>query len=427
MSTPVSTHTPPATQTRPPWLFVTLGALYFAQGLPAGLLGKSLPALARDAGLSNAWIGLLALPALPWALKFIWAPWVDRWGSGQANHRKRWILTCLFAVMVTLTLTAFLPRGWLFGQGFGIFLLLLFLLNLFNATQDIATDGLAARLLSPSLRGLGNGVQVNGYKVGMIVGSGALLLLVDAFGWRLSVLAIVAVLCVVVWRVWRFDEPVEAPRERKPVTLRWWLRQLVRFWWRPGMWVWLLLLLGYKVGDGFGTRMIKPFLVDQGWSLSQIGQLDLVASLVGIAGATLAGVLMMRISRASALFGFALLQTLAFIGWAWVASGAIAWVWPVALFEQFSDGMSTVALFVVMMDYCRKNHEGSDYTMQASVQLFAVGVFTLVSGVSAQWFGYANHFALAALLCGAVIIAALFWRPLAPNTRATTTASEVNS
>ena len=57
-----------------PALFVTLGMLYFAQGLPAGLLGKSMPALARDAGLSPEWIGLLALPALPWALKFLRAP-----------------------------------------------------------------------------------------------------------------------------------------------------------------------------------------------------------------------------------------------------------------------------------------------------------------------------------------------------------------
>lgn len=397
-------------------LFATLGMLYFAQGLPAGLLGKSMPALARDAGLSPEWIGLLALPALPWALKFIWAPWVDRWGSGRPNHRKRWILVCLTGVMSVLTAAAMLPQTWLFGAGFAVLIVMLFLLNLFSATQDIATDGLAARLLTRRLRGLGNSVQVSGYKVGMILGSGALLILVGWLGWQATLFTVIAMLLLVALTAWRFDEPPEPVRPRKPVTLRWWLRQLALFWRRPGLAVWLVILLGYKVGDGFGTRMIKPFLVDSHWTLAEIGTLDLVASLVGLAGAGLAGLTMMRLSRRVALFGFAGLQALSFIGWWWVASWGVdapqgAWIWAVALFEQLADGLSTVALFVVMMDYCRAGHEGSDYTVQASVQLFAVGAFTLASGFSVAWLGYASHFLLAAVLSAAVIGLAAFWTP----------------
>jgi len=405
-----------------PALFVTLGMLYFAQGLPAGLLGKSMPALARDAGLSPEWIGLLALPALPWALKFLWAPWVDRWGSGKPNHRKRWILACVFAVMLVLAVTALFPREWLFGPGFALLVVLLFLLNLFSATQDIATDGLATRLLTPDLRGLGNSIQVNGYKIGMILGSGALLIMVGHWGWQGTLASLMVALLLVALVVWRFHEPPEQIRPRRPVTLRWWRRQLTLFWWRPGMAVWLIILLGYKVGDGFGTRMIKPFLVDRQWTLEAIGRLDLVSSLVGLAGAALAGVLMMRLSRKLALFGFAGLQALSFLGWWAVASSpADHWIWPVALFEQFADGLSTVALFVLMMDYCRSGHEGSDYTMQASVQLFAVGAFTLASGFSAAWLGYAGHFLLAAILCTAVIIAAFFWQaPLVGNAKKVT-------
>ncbi|WP_286827996.1 MFS transporter, partial [Alcanivorax sp. UBA3183] len=257
-----------------PALFVTLGVLYFAQGLPAGLLGKSMPALARDAGLSPEWIGLLALPALPWALKFLWAPWVDRWGSGKPNHRKRWILACVFAVMLVLAITALFPREWLFGPGFALLVVLLFLLNLFSATQDIATDGLATRLLTPDLRGLGNSIQVNGYKIGMILGSGALLIMVGRWGWQGTLASLIVALVLVALVVWRFREPREQIKPRRPVTLLWWRRQLTLFWWRPQMAVWLVILLGYKVGDGFGTRMIKPFLVDRQWSLEAIGRLD---------------------------------------------------------------------------------------------------------------------------------------------------------
>lgn len=285
-------------------LFATLGMLYFAQGLPAGLLGKSMPALARDAGLSPEWIGLLALPALPWALKFLWAPWVDRWGSGRPNHRKCWILACLAGVVAVLAVAAMLSQPWLFGAGFAVLIVMLFLLNLFSATQDIATDGLAARLLTPALRGLGNSVQVSGYKVGMILGSGALLILVGLWGWQATLFTIIAMLLLVALTVCRFDEPLEPPRPRKPVTSRWWLQQLLLFWRRPGLGVWLLILLGYKVGDGFGTRMIKPFLVDHHWSLAEIGTLDLVTSLIGLAGAGLAGLLMMHLNPPTGVVRF---------------------------------------------------------------------------------------------------------------------------
>ena len=88
------------------WL---LGALYFAQGLPFGLLVRSLPAIARDAGLSPELIGLLALPAAPWALKFLWAPFVDQYGRGRPGHRRRWIIACQLAAMGLLAVVALQP------------------------------------------------------------------------------------------------------------------------------------------------------------------------------------------------------------------------------------------------------------------------------------------------------------------------------
>ncbi len=395
-----------------PALFATLGALYFAQALPVSMLGKALPALARDAGLPTEWIGFLALPALPWAFKFIWAPWVDRWGAGRPNHRKRWIQCCLLAVMAVLFVVSLFPQKWLLGPGFVVLLGLLFLLNLFSATQDIATDGLATRMLPPSLRGLGNSIQVNGYKIGMMVGSSALLILVGWWGWQTTLGLVITGMMLVLVQVTRFREPVEPPRPREHVSFRWWRQELARFWKRPGMGLWLFLLLFYKVGDGFGTRMINPFLVDSGWSLVEIGTLDLIISFAGLAGAAMAGLLMIRMAHRTALFAFAVLQTLAFAAWAALAHyQALDWIWPVALFEQFTDGLSTVAFFTLMMDYCRDGHEGSDYTMQASVRLFAVGIFTLSSGFSAAWLGYDGHFLLAAALVAVVIPLAWRWQP----------------
>jgi len=398
-----------------PVLLGTLAVLYFLQGLPAGLLAKAVPSLARESGLSREWIGLLGLAAAPWALKFLWAPWVDRLGRGRPGHRKRWVIGCQALVVLILLLLSFTERAVWFADAFPLLLLLLLLLNTASATQDIAADGLAVRLLRPEWRGPGNSVQVLGYKVGLIL-SGALLLMAnDWIGWRASLWLLAATVALLLIPVALFREPLEpapsSPTAPERASRHWWWRQWRGFWRRPGLLLWVVILLGYKVGDGFGTRMIKPFLVDEGWSQAAIGRLDLVASLTGLLAAALAGLLMLWLSRKAALIGFGLLQALAFVGWWAVAAGAAGWIWPVALFEQFADGLSTVALFVVMMDYCRRDREGGDYTLQASVYLMAVGLFTLGSGFSASALGYAGHFLLAAGLGGLVIIAALFWRP----------------
>tara|TARA_R110001606_G_scaffold21302_1_gene75198 strand:+ start:46819 stop:48051 length:1233 start_codon:yes stop_codon:yes gene_type:complete len=400
-----------------PLLLGTLSALYFLQGLPAGLLAEAVPSLGRESGLSREWIGLAGLAAVPWVLKFLWAPWVDRLGRGGADHRKRWILACQALVILVLLALAVGERAFWFGAGFPLLLAVLLLLNAASATQDIATDGLAVRLLRPSLRGPGNSVQVIGYKVGLMLSGGMLLIATDWLGWRTTLLLMAALTLALLIPVLRFPEPLE--QVPMPARRQGGWRMFTGFWRRPGLGLWAVLLIGYKIGDGFGSRMIKPFLVDRGWSQTAIGQLDLVSSMAGLGGALLGGVSLLWLSRRAGLIGFGLLQALAFVAWAAAARGSGDWIWPAALFEQFADGLSTVALFVVMMDYCRRDSEGTDYTLQASLFPLAAGLFTLVSGFSASALGYGGHFLLAAALGGLVIIAALFWTPLS-DTRAET-------
>lgn len=392
-------------------LLVLLGVLYFAQGLPFGLITRALPAIARDAGVPLEYIGLLALAAVPWALKFIWAPWIDRLGHGSANHRKRWVVSCQIAAVLVLAMMAPLPVNQLDVPLFLWLLVLLFVLNLLFATHDIASDGLAVRLLTPTLRGVGNSLQTGGYKIGLLVGGALLLWLVESIGWSASLMLTMAVLLLLLIPVLRYPEPAQPVLER-PASFgwRWWLRELWKFWNRPGMGWWLVLLLSYKVGDSFGSRMIKPFLVDQNWTLSRIAALDLGSSLAGLVAVAVAGLLLLRMSRRAALVTFGLFQAAAFAGWVWVAQQPDpAAIWALAIADQCADGLATVALFTVMMDHCRPCHEGSDYTLQASVMLMASGLFTLGSGVSAAVFGYSVHFALAGMLALAAIIPAVFW------------------
>ena len=393
-------------------LLSVLVLLYFAQGLPSGLLAKAVPALAREAGMPLPHIGLLSLAALPWALKFIWAPWVDHLGLGRANHRKRWIIACQLGAAGIMVCVAMLEPARLFTTDFLLLVGLLGLLNLFCATHDIAADGLAVRMLTPTLRGPGNGIQVFGYKAGLIIGGGTLLMWIGLAGWRATFLMVALVLLMMLLAVDRYPEPAAGAVPGKRLGAGEAARALVGFWWRPGMFWWLLLLLGYKVGDSFGSRMLKPMLIDQGWSLFQVGRLDVVASLAGLVATLAGGLWLLRLHRLRGVLLFGAMQALAFSGWAALAampSPPAGAIWAVALFEQCADALATVVLFTLMMDYCRPGREGADYTLQAAMQVSAAGLFTLGSGFSAAGLGYAGHFLLSALLCALAIMAAPCW------------------
>ncbi|MBS7662660.1 MFS transporter [Pseudomonas lalucatii] len=393
-----------------------LASLYCAQGLPSGLIAHSLPVLLRQHGVDLALIGLLKLLALPWLLKVLWAPWVDRLSSPRLGHHRGWILPLQGGIALVVAGLALLAPGELFGRQLPLLLGLLLLVNLAAATQDIATDGLTVRLLPERWRGLGNSLQVGGYKVGMLVSGSGLLLVYDSVGWSLSMGLLLLLLLLTLVPIWRFAERERLPfrpalaEPAGPGLLLRHYRGLLAL---PGMGLWLAVLLSFKLGDALGSPMIKPMLVDQGWSAAELGRLTLISSLVGIAGALLGGLLYARLGVLRALLLFGALQALGIGAMAALvqAGDNHALVYGLALFEQAADGMSTVALFAAMMRQCRAEHEGADFTLQASAQLLLGGLVGAASGLLATWLGYAGLFLAAGVLgAGVLVLLPLYFR-----------------
>ena len=158
-------------QSKTPW--VALTGLYVVQGLPHGFFGQAMPVLLREQGLDLTVIGLLSLLSLPWALKFVWAPWLDRFSLVGGEFRRSWIIGMNTAAVVVLLLMSTQPlSGW--TANLVLFASVLMLLNTVIATQDIATDALAVENLPSEQRGIGNGIQVAGYRIGMILAGGLL-------------------------------------------------------------------------------------------------------------------------------------------------------------------------------------------------------------------------------------------------------------
>lgn len=374
--------------------FGLLVSLYLSQGLPFGFFTQALPVLLRQQGASLPEIGLANLLALPWMLKFLWAPLVDRRAHGRMGRRRGFILPIQLATVGVLAALAWVDPAW----GIAPILVAVLLCNLLAATQDIATDALAVDLLGPAERGVGNGVQVAAYRIGMMLGGGLLLVVFDALGWTRSFLAMAALLALATLPIALWREPAHAPTEAT-APVDW--GALGVWWTRTDTAAWLLLLFFYKLGDALAGAMVRPMMVDAGLGMADVGWiLGTVGSGMGLVGAMLGGWGAGVLGRRRALLGFGLLQAASVAGYVYVAIRPSLGAFQVmAAAEHLFGGMATVALFTAMMDACRRERAATDYTLQACVVVAATGLGAIVSGFVAGPLGYATHFGISAAVC----------------------------
>jgi MFS transporter, PAT family, beta-lactamase induction signal transducer AmpG len=396
--------------------FVLLATLYFAQGLPYGFFSVALPVLLRQQGVSLSKIGLTSLLVLPWALKFLWAPVLDRVYSRRFGRRRTWILAMQLSATIVLATIALVPGS----DRMIAMMVAMFFLNVIAATQDIATDGLAVELLPPQERGFANGLQVAGYRIGMVVGGGVLLGAYAELGHR-GLFAIMAGLTALA------TIPVLAASEPPTVTAEKPLEPDVHFLELPGAWRIIALVVIYKAGDEAAKAIFRPFLVDQHLELSDIAYIvGTVGFVAGMVGAIVGGTLVGAFGRKRALLVFGLGQVITVLGYAYLASGQPSYreLYAWTGFEYFASGMATAALFTAMMDWSRPTYSGTDYTVQASAVVIATGSSAMLGGPSAELLGYTNHFLVCAALC-VVSIAAVAW--LFPKTFPTPTVPQARS
>ena len=393
MTNPASIH--PALSKAP---MATLLALYVAQGLPSGLFAHALPVFWREAGVALTWIGALKLLALPWILKVLWAPMVDRslWRQPPIKW-VFWLQLLAALLLVGLGQVGLTPQGsWL-----PLTLAAILLINLLMATQDIITDGLAVKRIPPLWRGLANTLQVAGYKVGMLVGGAFLLMLASHVDTHIALLLPAGLLILLVALIFRSPTlaeatPPVASRQESTTGIVDAFTGLLR---QPSMLFWLFIVACYKIGDAVGSGMVRPMLTDGGWSSSEIGNFTLVTTLVGLLGAALGGWLYARQGGRRSLIWAGVAQALTIGGWGMVAvyGTGPALVYGVGIAEQLADGASTVVLFAMMMMLSRKHWAGTDFTIQASLQVIFGGLFGLAGGALADVAGYTANFVVAGI------------------------------
>jgi PAT family beta-lactamase induction signal transducer AmpG len=361
----------------------------------------------KVSGVSLTDIGLASLLGLPWTLKVVWSPLVDRYGE-----RRLWVTACL----ATLSLfTAMVPWFDAAPPTLGLWIVLL-AITVASATQDVAIDAYTIGLVEPGEEGDANGVRVSAYRVALIATGGGLLLIAPWIGWRAVFLAgalLFAVLAVTTWRAPRIVVPAEHRRHWLAAMRRWLMR-------RGAVAVFVFVLL-YKLGDAAMGPMIKPFWIDRGLSVGEIGVVSTTFGVLAtIVGALIGGRLTSRWGILRALLVLGLVQAASNLGYAAVAwlnppmpSGEVAsladalraitepgrgLIYAASMLESFTGGLGSAAFLAFLMHVCEKEHAAVQYAALSAVFALSRDVAGAISGWATTHLGYAPYFVLTFVL-----------------------------
>ncbi len=384
-----------ATSRAASWLVLgLLAGLYAAQSVTGSMVQTALPAVFRDAGMDLQSIGYLALLFLPWALKFLWAPLVDRF-----LRERLWILLCQGCIVLCFIAASFLdPRDNLPALA-----VVLFLMAVFAATQDIATDALAVKATTPATRGSASGASTAGAYLGFLVGGGLWLIVYSHVGWGYSMLvmaATVAMLSIPVISAKSLETQERSERISHRPNLKAIIanRTLVRG---------LAFILIYQTGIRLGSAMLGPFLVDLGLSLDAIGSVKGVgATIAGLVAASLGALLVRRFGAVRGLVATAWLNAAVMLSLLALALMGMRDPLPIIVLvtlQTAAVALSFVVLYAAMMDWCAPEQVATDYAALQSVDAIIAIAGSALAGLLGQSFGYGAIFGLSA----AAILAAI--------------------
>lgn len=359
-----------------------IALLYFAEGLPFGIAYDVWPVYFRVHGVSLREIGFMSLLSLPWTLKLLWAPAVDRWGA-----RQHWIS----AALVSLALTSLLLPAFDAAHPGPLLWALMLAFTLASATQDIAVDAYAVDLASPGEEGAINGMRVTAARVALLLGGGGLITAAGWWGFEPLFALTAALFLLMAAAAWMSPRvPLAANQRRSPI------KPVLSWLFRPHMVPVLAFTLLFKLGDSTLGRMVKPFWVDRGYSLEEIGLISVtLGTLLTIGGALLGGWFVSRAGIFSGLLWLGGLQMLSNLGYVAVAALKLPResIYLASAFESFTQGLGTAAFLSFLMSQCEKEHAATQYALLSATFALSRDLVGAFSGLGVENLGYAAYFA----------------------------------
>jgi PAT family beta-lactamase induction signal transducer AmpG len=364
-------------------------ALGAASGFPNQISESTLQAWLKSTGSTNTTIGLLTYVGLPYLLKFLWAPLLDRYPLPLLGRRRGWILATQLGMIVSVLLLAVQePTSSLIPIAICALLIVTF-----SASQDVVIDAYRADVTLPHERGLAAASNNLGYRAASWLAPAFALIVADFYGWRAAFITLAVGIALLTVAPTRAPEPLyrDAPPRTLADSVILPLRALLG---TPGALALIVLIMLFKVGDAFALRLFTPFLIDSGFSLTEIGLVTkTVLTSSAIAGAVLGGIWMVKLGLLRAMLFFGVLQTIANLGY-WllaIVGKDMPLMIAVTALDNVAGGMGQVASVALIMAMCQARFSAFQYALLSVFALlprYALGGPAGVLADSAGWDGY---------------------------------------
>jgi PAT family beta-lactamase induction signal transducer AmpG len=392
-----------------------------ASGLPFLLVGNTLSAWLKEAGVDYGAIGLASYVTFSYNFKFLWAPLVDKFRLPlfcRLGQRRGWLMFALLLLAAGLLCMAFMPPTASLPAFVGATLLAAFA----GATIDIAVDAYRVEIAPPEAQGALAATYTLGYRFGLIASGAGILLIADQVGWQVGYMVICLLLIVPIVAVLVAKEPEHKPRERVPLRVavqEGFIGPFRDFFSRYGLGLSLGLLLFvalFRLPDQMLGVMAYPFYLDAGFTKTQIAEVSKVYGvIIGIAGALLGGWAVTRFEMRRLLvvagLGVALSNMLYLLmaqnpgqTWAFVAtlSG-----------DNFAQGFAGPVLVAFMSGLVNRSFTATQYALLSSLANLPGKLIGGLSGFLVNDSGYPALFIISTVaIVPTLLVLAVLWRRL---------------
>jgi len=405
--------------------------LGFSSGLPIVLVGSTLQAWMKESGIDIKTIGLFAAVAVPYNFKFLWAPLVDALDvpvlSKFLGRRRGWLLfsqAWLMAAIVGLGLCD--PAVSAFFVAIGALIL-----ATASATQDIVVDAFRVESLPENEQAAGMASYVAAYRVGALVSGAGALFLVTAFqsklgersAWTACYIVMAMLVLIGVAGTLLAAEPASSAAAEADHALPAHKNSLKRAFWsaldsfrdflsRDLAIAVLAFVALFKLADALAFALLTPFVLDLGFSLTQLATIrNGVGFVVAVLGGFVGGLVARALPLAVSLWIGGLLQTIMILAFSWqaVVGKSLAMLTLTTTIEFFTDAVGTV-IFVAYLSALCKNplYTATQFALLTAFAALGRNVCSLGTGYLALAVGWASFFVICAL-AGLPALALLAW------------------
>ncbi|WP_419727748.1 AmpG family muropeptide MFS transporter [Lichenicola sp.] len=388
-------------------MIALMGGFGFASGLPLFLTFFTLQQWLSESHISLRAIGAAALIGLPYLLKFLWAPLLDRMPPTpltRLGRRRGWILP----IQALLTLAIVLMADCQPARALWPLVCAAVALAFFSASQDIVIDAWRIETFPGRLQAAALGAYTWGYRIAMLCSGAGAIWLAAKIGWHLSLLAMAALSLIGPFLALIAPEPALVPAHG--ATGSGWrhalrarvlepFRDLLG---RPDAWMVIAFVLVFNLGTQLADTMAYPLYRALGFAPTAVAAANGIPSLcAALAGAAASGVLVARIGIGRSLILCAVVQMCSILLYvALVRSGPVfAMLFAKVTLEGFAEVLAATTFATYLSRLCSLEYTATQYALLSSLAPVAWRTLGGTTGFLAQGVGWTSFYLLTVGAC----------------------------